>query len=169
MVVVLASAGYPETTPKARSFPPLRFPRWLPTHSCGHEARRERKCVTDGGRVLGAVGMGSSLKEAREERMECASQSIFLRNISAGTLDIVNFQRLIRFYLAFLQKEGEKNQTNGKEEQIKKKRKQEKLVVFIPPTSAGVQWPRSSSRKRLQNLARKENPRLLGRHIGHGW
>ena len=67
--------------------------------------------------------------------MAC-EQSIFLRNISAGTLDIVNFQETDSVYLAFLQKEGEKIKPMGKKSRSKKERKQEKLVVFICTANA---------------------------------
>ena len=59
MVVVLASAGYPEKLPERRSdFHPFRFPRGLPTHSCGHEARRGGEMRNRRGSGPGCGGHG---------------------------------------------------------------------------------------------------------------
>jgi len=67
MVVVLASAGYPESYPKGEVISaPSDFPEGSQLIHAGTKLDEEGKCVTAGGRVLGAVGMGSSLQEARE-------------------------------------------------------------------------------------------------------
>jgi phosphoribosylamine--glycine ligase len=67
MVVVLASAGYPESYPKGEPISaPSHFPEGSQLIHAGTKLDEEGKCVTAGGRVLGAVGVGSSLQEARE-------------------------------------------------------------------------------------------------------
>ena len=67
MVVVLASTGYPESYPKGEVIStPSDFPEGSQLIHAGTKLDEEGKCVTAGGRVLGAVGMGSSLQEARE-------------------------------------------------------------------------------------------------------
>ena len=67
MVVVLASAGYPESYPKGE---PISAPSDFSDDSqlihAGTKLDAEGNCVTAGGRVLGAVGMGATLQEARE-------------------------------------------------------------------------------------------------------
>ena len=68
MVVVLASAGYPESYPKGEVISaPSGFPDGSQLIHAGTKLDEDGKCVTDGGRVLGAVGMGSSLQEARRK------------------------------------------------------------------------------------------------------
>lgn len=68
MVVVLASMGYPESYPKGEPISaPSDFPEGSQLIHAGTKLDEQGNCVTAGGRVLGAVGMGSSLQEAREK------------------------------------------------------------------------------------------------------
>tara|TARA_Y100001934_G_scaffold148410_1_gene178061 strand:+ start:569 stop:1855 length:1287 start_codon:yes stop_codon:yes gene_type:complete len=71
MVVVLASAGYPESYPKGE---PISVPEVLPDGSqlihAGTKLNESGKLVTAGGRVLGAVGIGATLREAKEKANE---------------------------------------------------------------------------------------------------
>jgi len=67
MVVVLASAGYPESYPKGEPISsPSEFSEGSQLIHAGTKLDAEGNCVTAGGRVLGAVGMGATLQEARE-------------------------------------------------------------------------------------------------------
>jgi phosphoribosylamine--glycine ligase len=67
MVVVLASAGYPESYPKGEPISaPSDFSDGSQLIHAGTKLDAEGNCVTAGGRVLGAVGMGATLQEARE-------------------------------------------------------------------------------------------------------
>ena len=66
MVVVLASKGYPASYPKGEK---LTSPSTLPSSSilihAGTTTSQDGEVVTSGGRVLGAVGIGSSLDDAK--------------------------------------------------------------------------------------------------------
>jgi len=67
MVVVLTSAGYPEAYPKKE---PISIKQPLPEGSeviyAGVGKNESGQVVSAGGRVLGAVGTGSTLQEAKE-------------------------------------------------------------------------------------------------------
>ena len=71
MVVVLASEGYPNSYPKGEE---ISFPEKLPEGSdlvhAGTALSEAGEIVTAGGRVLGAIGQGSSLGEAAEKAYE---------------------------------------------------------------------------------------------------
>ena len=66
MVVVLASKGYPASYPKGEK---LTSPSTLPSSSilihAGTTTSQDGEVVTSGGRVLGAVGIGCSLDDAK--------------------------------------------------------------------------------------------------------
>lgn len=64
--VVMASAGYPESYEKGKVIAGLEEAASLPNIQLFHAGTRltERGIVTDGGRVLGVTGLGSSLREA---------------------------------------------------------------------------------------------------------
>ena len=67
MVVVLASAGYPESYPKGEVISaPSEFPEGSLLIHAGTKLNENDQCITSGGRVLGAVGIGGSLQEARD-------------------------------------------------------------------------------------------------------
>ena len=72
MVVVLASKGYPGSYPKGEVIiePTENLPGCTLIHA-GTKAE-DGKVVTAGGRVLGAVGMGSTLAEAKEKAYQLA-------------------------------------------------------------------------------------------------
>ena len=78
MVVVLASEGYPESYPKGEA---IGVPENLPggTHlvHAGTSMTDSGEIVTSGGRVLGATGIGSSLKEAAERAYRLCDQVDF--------------------------------------------------------------------------------------------
>jgi phosphoribosylamine--glycine ligase len=67
MVVVLASQGYPGKYPKGET---IHVPDEIPLSSllihAGTETSPEGNTVSSGGRVLGAVGTGSTLKDAKQ-------------------------------------------------------------------------------------------------------
>jgi phosphoribosylamine--glycine ligase len=65
--VVLASAGYPESYPKGEVISaPSEFPEGSLLIHAGTKLNENDQCITSGGRVLGAVGIGGSLQEARD-------------------------------------------------------------------------------------------------------
>lgn len=81
MVVVLASQGYPGSYPKGEKIvPPPVLPQSSLLIHAGTSTAQNGDIVSSGGRVLGAVGTGTSLKEARNaayalcERVEFASK-----------------------------------------------------------------------------------------------
>ena len=171
MVVVLASAGYPESYPKGEVIStPSDFPEGSQLIHAGTKLDEEGKCVTAGGRVLGAVGMGSSLQEARERANAVCDSVDFLRNISAGTSDIANFQETESVLSCLFAKGGREKPKNGKEEQSQKGAQAGKVSCFYLHRQ---RLPESDGRETLRRSGcevrhEKENPRLLGRHIGHG-
>jgi len=67
MVVVLASAGYPGAYPKGEK---IEIPQNLPPSSslihAGTDLSDDGSIISSGGRVLGAVGTGPTLEEAKE-------------------------------------------------------------------------------------------------------
>ncbi len=85
MVVVLTSAGYPESYPKGET---IRFAEEIPRGSevihAGTQKNQAGEIVSAGGRVLGAVGTGETLALAREKAYAlCVSidfPSKFFRN-----------------------------------------------------------------------------------------
>jgi phosphoribosylamine-glycine ligase len=85
MVVVLTSAGYPESYPKGET---LLIPGEIPAGSeiihAGTLKNEEGEIVTAGGRVLGAVGTGETLAMAKEKAYALCSlvefPSKFFRN-----------------------------------------------------------------------------------------
>ena len=74
MTVVLAAEGYPGPYEKGRA---IRLPNCLPegTHMI-HAGTRQRRGVleTDGGRVMNAVALGATLKDARDGAYALAEQ-----------------------------------------------------------------------------------------------
>lgn len=67
MVVVLASKGYPESYPKGEIISaPSEFPEGSQLIHAGTKLNEDGQVVTAGGRVLGAVGIATTLEEARE-------------------------------------------------------------------------------------------------------
>lgn len=66
MVIVLAAKGYPEAYPKGDviSLPANRYDAWV-IHA-GTKLNEKEQVVTAGGRVLGVVGTGNTLKEAAD-------------------------------------------------------------------------------------------------------
>jgi phosphoribosylamine--glycine ligase len=68
MVVVLTSAGYPESYPKGET---IRIAEGIPRGSevihAGTQKNQAGEIVSAGGRVLGAVGTGETLALAREK------------------------------------------------------------------------------------------------------
>ena len=84
LVVVLTSAGYPESYPKGDTILIWGDTCRLPNHSCRHHEKRRGKIVTAGGQVLGAVGTGETLAMAKEKAYALCSliefRSKFFRN-----------------------------------------------------------------------------------------
>ena len=78
MVVVLTSAGYPEAYPKGEI---ISIETPLPEGSeviyAGVSKNEEGKIISAGGRVLGAVGTGSSLMQAKEKAYALCKQIDF--------------------------------------------------------------------------------------------
>lgn len=78
MVVVLTSAGYPEAYPKNE---PISIRQPLPEGSeviyAGVGKNENGEIVSAGGRVLGAVGKGASLEDAKERAYALAEQIEF--------------------------------------------------------------------------------------------
>jgi len=71
MVVVLASGGYPEAYPKnEKIYTPTETPQSAMLIHAGTRKDEDGNVVSSGGRVLGAVGTGQSLEDARK----CAYQ-----------------------------------------------------------------------------------------------
>lgn len=73
MVVVLASQGYPESYPKGETITlPIQLIRSAGLMHAGTRIDENNQLVTSGGRVLGAVGTGPSLKIAAAKAYEVA-------------------------------------------------------------------------------------------------
>jgi len=74
-IVVLAAAGYPGTYPKGEiiTFPPHLPPDVHLIHA-GTQRLQSGEIITNGGRVLGVVALGSSLKEAVDRAYEGCAQ-----------------------------------------------------------------------------------------------
>ena len=101
MVVVLASKGYPGSYPKGE---PISEPEETPSGSVLIHAgtqEKEGSIVTAGGRVLGAVGIGPTLADAKSRAYQLAEEFTLRVNISEPTSGIANFQEPERFNLAF--------------------------------------------------------------------
>ena len=84
LVVVLAAAGYPGSYPKGEPISlPERLIRSAEVVHAGSRIDPENRLVTNGGRVLGAIGTGPSLKIAAAKAYEIADSisypSKFLR------------------------------------------------------------------------------------------
>ncbi|SVE30650.1 uncharacterized protein METZ01_LOCUS483504, partial [marine metagenome] len=78
MVVVLASAGYPESYPKGEVITvPAIFPEGSDLVHAGTKRNEAGDTITSGGRVLGAVGMGASLQDAAERAYALCDQVHF--------------------------------------------------------------------------------------------
>jgi phosphoribosylamine--glycine ligase len=66
MVVVLASKGYPESYPKGEVITePIEIPAGAQIIHAGTKLNSNNENITNGGRVLGAVGVGNSLLDAK--------------------------------------------------------------------------------------------------------
>ena len=66
MVVVLASKGYPESYPKGEVITePIEIPADTQIIHAGTKLNSNNENITNGGRVLGAVGIGKSLLDAK--------------------------------------------------------------------------------------------------------
>ena len=78
MIVVLAAAGYPESYAKGDT---IRFPTDIPANCsivhAGTQRTEDGRIVTAGGRVLGIVGKGASLQEARDAAYNLCEQVSF--------------------------------------------------------------------------------------------
>ena len=77
MVVVLASKGYPGSYPKGE---PISEPEETPSGSVLIHAgtqEKEGSIVTAGGRVLGAVGIGPTLADAKSRAYQLAEEVHF--------------------------------------------------------------------------------------------
>ncbi|XP_017151161.1 trifunctional purine biosynthetic protein adenosine-3 [Drosophila miranda] len=77
--VVLASAGYPETSTKGcliTGLPDVNSPTQLIFHS-GLSVNKQKKALTNGGRVLIAIALDASLKEAAEKATKLAGTITF--------------------------------------------------------------------------------------------
>lgn len=71
MVVVLASEGYPGNYPKGDTItPPSPLPSSTLLIHAGTASTADGSVVSSGGRVLGAVGTGKSLQDARDSAYE---------------------------------------------------------------------------------------------------
>ena len=132
MVVVLASAGYPESYPKGEVISTLPISPRAPNSfmRARSSTRREMRNRRGSGPGCGGHGLepaGSKGKSECSVRFSRFPFEIFPQGHRTSRI----FKGLNRFYLAFLQKEDEKNQRMGKKSRAKKERKQEKLVVFI--------------------------------------
>ena len=78
MVVVLASKGYPESYPKGDVISQLEdAPDGSQVIHAGTELNDDGDIVTSGGRVLGAVGCGESLKQAKDRAYKLCEQIQF--------------------------------------------------------------------------------------------
>lgn len=75
MIVVLAAAGYPESYPKGET---ITFPEDLPDDvhliHAGTRQVENGEIVTNGGRVLGVVGLGKTLREASDKAYAACRQ-----------------------------------------------------------------------------------------------
>ena len=91
MVVVLASKGYPEAYPKGETITePSDSPEGCVLIHAGTK-EQDGEIVTAGGRVLGAVGIGSTLKQAKDRAYKLAKEVDFESNIIDRISDIANF------------------------------------------------------------------------------
>ena len=70
--VVLAAGGYPDEPRKGDESPGCPGDGGLPRVPCRHPARRQARCVTNGGRVLCVTALGDSIKMARVRAYEAA-------------------------------------------------------------------------------------------------
>jgi phosphoribosylamine--glycine ligase len=78
MVVVLASEGYPGNYPKGDTItPPSPLPPCTLLIHAGTASRPDGSVVSSGGRVLGAVGTGKSLQDARNSAYELCKSVAF--------------------------------------------------------------------------------------------
>ena len=78
MVVVLASEGYPGNYPKGDTItPPSPLPPSTLLIHAGTASRPDGSVVSSGGRVLGAVGTGKSLQDARNSAYELCKSVAF--------------------------------------------------------------------------------------------
>lgn len=78
MIVVLASKGYPESYPKGEV---ISQPKSAPKNSqliyAGTELNEQQEIISAGGRVLGAVGWGENLEQARDRAYELCDKVYF--------------------------------------------------------------------------------------------
>ena len=78
LVVVLASKGYPESHPKGEPISePNDFSSACMLLHAGTESLDDGKVVSAGGRVLGAVGLGATLREAQANAYELCEKVNF--------------------------------------------------------------------------------------------
>ena len=78
LVVVLASEGYPGNYPKGDTItPPSPLPPCTLLIHAGTASRPDGSVVSSGGRVLGAVGTGKSLQDARNSAYELCKSVAF--------------------------------------------------------------------------------------------
>ena len=77
VTVVLASAGYPESSSKGDAIRGLEAAAELAEVTHAGTARRDGEIVTAGGRVLNVTGLGASPAEARERAYDAASRIEF--------------------------------------------------------------------------------------------
>ena len=78
MVVVLASKGYPESYPKGEIIEvPENLPEGTQLVHAGTSLADSGEVITSGGRVLGAVGIGSNLGEAAKKAYLLCDQVAF--------------------------------------------------------------------------------------------
>ena len=78
LVVVLASEGYPGNYPKGDTItPPSPLPPSTLLIHAGTASRPDGSVVSSGGRVLGAVGTGKSLQDARNSAYELCKSVAF--------------------------------------------------------------------------------------------
>ena len=78
MIVVLASKGYPESYPKGEvSSQPKSAPKNSQLIHAGTELNEQQEIISAGGRVLGAVGWGENLGQARDRAYELCDKVYF--------------------------------------------------------------------------------------------
>jgi phosphoribosylamine--glycine ligase len=77
VTVVLASAGYPESSSKGDVIPGLAAAAELAEITHAGTAERDGEIVTAGGRVLNVTGLGSSPAEARDRAYDAAGRISF--------------------------------------------------------------------------------------------
>ena len=97
----LASKGYPGAYPKGEK---IEISQSLPPSSslihAGTELSDDGSILSSGGRVLGAVGTGCTLEDAKRTAYRLCESVNFLPNITVKILVIVSFPDVIRFNLA---------------------------------------------------------------------